>query len=474
MASRDDDKLMPGMLRRNLARSSSSKVAAGGNNCPPADILAAYYDHSLDENEAARYDLHFSNCAACREQLAAMVRAEEVPQPESNWAWLWSPYLLAPAVAVLALAVFFGVHRSTPTATIDQTSNAPLVAMSRADQPSPQNETAPTTPATNEPAQNATSDQLKSELPESSERDSPAKTKQLTSPPPTPPSAPVAAAESAPLLGKKAQDLPLNGRNLVQLVPLQKSGSAPRSEIAPVSPAPTLADKKDLQPGAKNTDELQKSADAASAAKNAAASQSVEVTAGAPSTQSAQNEASSRRAPVPSGAGGAVAVTAAPSGSVANNNTTAESVNRAQTQAPAAMGRFSGIAKSPSPQMVAGSSAQKIFQTPNTKVLWRSADGGFAERSPDGGATWEGQPLPGLNGEIAAGSSPTPKICWLVGSGGTIFMTKDASNWKKIAPPVSADFTAVTANDASSATITAANGRKFRTTDGGKHWKTLP
>ncbi len=167
------------------------------------------------------------------------------------------------------------------------------------------------------------------------------------------------------------------------------------------------------------------------------------------------------------GSGAGTANASAPS-------TTAESVNRAQTQAPAAMSRFAGIAKSPSPQMVAGASAQKIFQTPNTKVLWRSADGGFVERSPDGGATWEGQPLPGISGEIAAGSSPTPTICWLVGSGGTIFITKDATNWKKIAPPVSVDFTAVTANDASNATITAADGRKFQTSDGGKHWKPLP
>jgi photosystem II stability/assembly factor-like uncharacterized protein len=107
-------------------------------------------------------------------------------------------------------------------------------------------------------------------------------------------------------------------------------------------------------------------------------------------------------------------------------------------------------------------------------VLWRSADGGFVERSPDGGATWEGEPLPGTSGEIDAGSSPNPKICWLVGSGGTIFMTKDATNWTKVAPPVLADFSAVTAKDASNATVTAADGRQFQTTDAGKHWKPIP
>ena len=347
MASRDDDKLIAGMLRRNLAHSSSSAAAASGNDCPPADILAAYYERSLGEDESTRHELHFSNCAICREQLASMVRAEEAPQPKASWAWLWNPYLLAPAVAVLALAVFFGMHRSAQTTAVNRQSNAPLVAMSRVDQPSPQYEAAPTPMAPSESPPNATSDRLKSELPESSERDSLAKTKQLTSPSPTPPSAPVAAAESSPLSSKKTQDLPLNGRNLVQMVPLEKSGNAPRSEIAPASPSPTLADRKDLQPSAKNTGELQKSADAATAAQNAAASQSVEVTAAAPSTQSAQNEASSRRAPAPSASSPGGAGAAAASGNVAGNNTTAETVNRAQTQAPAAMSRFAGHCEIP-------------------------------------------------------------------------------------------------------------------------------
>ncbi len=243
MVPRDDDKLMAGMLRRTLAHSSVRDTTAGGNDCPPSDVLAAYYERSLGDDESAQYELHFSQCARCREQLAAMVRAEEAPQPKTSWAWLWNPYLLAPAVAVLALAVFIGVHHAAQTTAINQQSNVPLVAMSRADQLSPQNEAVPTPPAPAEPEQNATSDRLKSELPEYSERDSLAKTKQLTSPSPALPNAPVAAAESAPLSSKKTQDLPLNGRNLVQLVPLEKSGNAPQSEIAPAQ-LPVLSDKK--------------------------------------------------------------------------------------------------------------------------------------------------------------------------------------------------------------------------------------
>ena len=178
MAPRDDDKAMAGMLRRTLASSSAFEGPISGNDCPPADLLAAYYEHSLGEDESARYDLHFSQCARCREQLAAMVRAEEPPQQRTNWAWLWSPYLLAPAVAVLALAVFFGVRHSAQTTAINQPSAAPLVAMSQPGQPSSQEMAAPKPAAPIAANGNANVGQPQEVRSASSEFDSLSKTKQ--------------------------------------------------------------------------------------------------------------------------------------------------------------------------------------------------------------------------------------------------------------------------------------------------------
>ena len=77
MPARDDDKAMDGLLRRSLARD-----AAKAGECPDADILAAYYERSLDADEVAGYEQHISQCALCREHLAALVRAEsavEIP-----------------------------------------------------------------------------------------------------------------------------------------------------------------------------------------------------------------------------------------------------------------------------------------------------------------------------------------------------------------------------------------------------------
>jgi hypothetical protein len=115
-------------------------------------------------------------------------------------------------------------------------------------------------------------------------------------------------------------------------------------------------------------------------------------------------------------------------------------------------------------------SQEILIGTPEPKVLWRIAGAGFVERTTDGGATWHGQ-LPDPDLQFTAGSSPGTKVCWLVGRSGAIVLTKDATKWKKIPPPVPADFTAVTAKNASDATVTTADGQKFSTSDGGKKWK---
>src|SRR5579862_8357568 len=185
MAQRDDDKVMAGLLRRTLASSPKPGVAPSvgdasdsrGDDCPPAEILAAFYEHSLDADESSRYELHFSQCTLCREQLAAMARAEEVPQPRASWAWLWNPYWLAPSLAVLTLAIFFGVHhpsRTSTAAVANPPANAPLVAMSRSDQAPPQEPAAPAPPPPPPPAaaRNAPTNEFQKAPLDSAERDS--------------------------------------------------------------------------------------------------------------------------------------------------------------------------------------------------------------------------------------------------------------------------------------------------------------
>jgi photosystem II stability/assembly factor-like uncharacterized protein len=62
-------------------------------------------------------------------------------------------------------------------------------------------------------------------------------------------------------------------------------------------------------------------------------------------------------------------------------------------------------------------------------------------------------------------------VCWIVGRKGTIYRTTDGITWKKVHAPSPADFTAISATDASSATLTAAGGKKFSTANNGKSWQ---
>src|SRR5580704_12177843 len=72
-ASTASQTLPSSVLRRSLASSPGAEEA-----CPDPEILAAYSERSLDADETARFELHFSHCARCREQLAAMVRSGEL------------------------------------------------------------------------------------------------------------------------------------------------------------------------------------------------------------------------------------------------------------------------------------------------------------------------------------------------------------------------------------------------------------
>ena len=127
MALRDKDgdqgKPAADLLRRSLA-SAASAPGSDIDGCPDPEILAAYSERSLDADETARYELHFSLCARCREQLAALVRADELAGtvkekhsrvPGMGWIrtrnWDWR--LLAPVTAALMLVIIVATFRPT-------------------------------------------------------------------------------------------------------------------------------------------------------------------------------------------------------------------------------------------------------------------------------------------------------------------------------------------------------------------------
>lgn len=108
--------------------------------------------------------------------------------------------------------------------------------------------------------------------------------------------------------------------------------------------------------------------------------------------------------------------------------------------------------------------------SPDSRRRWR-VEAGAIERSEDAGASWlQVQNLaPGDN--ITAGTAPTASICWLIGANGLVWVTADGTTFARVPVPERVALTGITATNARSATVTAADGRRFRTDDSGRNWR---
>jgi photosystem II stability/assembly factor-like uncharacterized protein len=115
----------------------------------------------------------------------------------------------------------------------------------------------------------------------------------------------------------------------------------------------------------------------------------------------------------------------------------------------------------------------RVITSPDMAVRWRLLSGGRVERSTDAGSTWQPQDT-GVTVTLAAGTSPAPSTCWLVGPGGVVLVSTDGSSWKRAPFPEGVDLTSVRAPDDKTAIVTAIDGRTFKTQDGGQTWARTP
>jgi len=433
MASRERDDAMAGLLKRHLAGD-----AGAGNACPGPDILAAYFERSLDADETAHVELHLSECARCREQLAALGRAEEAAatpavqaprhQPRASWIWDWR--WLAPVAAVLVIAAVWATRRPELTRIAEHPEQAPA--------------TVATSLPPQQPIQPADQKAALQNKHQPSSR--------LTAPVPS--AAPV-TRQASPARGA--------GTGFGMGVPAATAeDSRSTNAVVPKSAAPDELSKKAAQ--------QQASADqAANTPSPNATSESVTVeseTSAVAGAAIAPSPARTSPAPAPQPSMGGVAGGTA---GVASGAPSAKVQDSKEKQAPALVSAFRARAEIVTQNQAGEISPTHIILTPDSKILWRIASGGFVERSEDGGATWNGT-LPSSNAHFVAGSAPSAKVCWLAGDDGIILVTEDASNWRVISPPLREDFVAISARNASSATVTTADGRKFTTTNQGESW----
>ena len=108
--------------------------------------------------------------------------------------------------------------------------------------------------------------------------------------------------------------------------------------------------------------------------------------------------------------------------------------------------------------------------SPDRARRWRVAADQSVERTEDGGRTWR-QVRSAQGDTITAGDAASPTVCWIVGRNGLVLLTTDGSRFTRIAFPAQADLTGVTAINARTATVVTADGRTFRTDDGGATWR---
>jgi hypothetical protein len=126
-----------------------------------------------------------------------------------------------------------------------------------------------------------------------------------------------------------------------------------------------------------------------------------------------------------------------------------------------------------SAKALAMSAAQVVIVSPDPAIRWRIVDGGSVERSEDGGTAWQIQST-GAGETLTAGASPSASVCWLVGPRGTVLLSTDGQRWRRLAFPETIPLVGVRAVDDQAATVTAADGRAFATSDGGRTWTPRP
>ena len=66
-------------------------------------------------------------------------------------------------------------------------------------------------------------------------------------------------------------------------------------------------------------------------------------------------------------------------------------------------------------------------------------------------------------------AAPSADICWAIGAD-VVLRTTDGVAWARTTSPPADRLIAVSATDANTAVVTASDGRRFATSDGGASW----
>lgn len=448
-------------IEKILSRHSGA-MASPVNPCPDAEVLAAYVDHTLGENEATRWETHFATCERCQDILGALAASAPVEELQPQYAvaaaasatpiavahtqapahatqpsivikparaknryWIFG---VAAAAAVIAYFIIFRAP-SNPISSQEQT--AAQIATQN------QNQTAQATPPSG-----------------------------VTSNGYVP--VPQAADSKLPKSNSKA------GKTSNPPVNLQEATREPQISITPVvSSEPGNAG---AAPSAVGGAIAGYSNSPRTETDSANASASKEQTVGAPATaavspamkKQAEDKTSSRFS----------------NPNALSKRNLDEAVAASQAQAntqqaaapPPAPSQISGAFKARARDAGSPSDLSAVLVFPSQgNVVWSVGLNGSIEKSADSGGTWQAQQS-GVTAQLLAGSAPNEAVCWVVGRNGTILRTTDGgATWIKVPNPQSLgttlpDWIGVFASDPLHARINSVDRQRFATSDGGQTW----
>ena len=441
-------------LRANLLANASASMPAPASarldNCPDAEILAAYHERLLDTEEMILRKEHIASCLPCQEVLTQLEATEGIPfaldgeavaprvvaaphtqllhaarasaspaaQPTAArpnfpvetlrrfaiWRWL------VPAGALAAgLLIWFAIKGTAPQTEFKLAKNQA--------QPAPRN--APVPPPTNF----AKDKSANLQAPSAAKTDTLAKS----------------AATSLDEKGAREQKAP----------PLSAALKTPRDDGQAgglvISPKQAQTQSRVLARSPSENNEPARETTPLPASPAPATSDSI-ANAGT-ATRSVPQDF--KRESAVGGTAGALATEEA----------------RANRGGVLPLRKAADLPSSRNPRLVS---------SPEGEVMWRLLPSGTIQRSADAGATWTVQKT-GVVVDLLAGSAPSNRICWVVGRGGTVLLTTDGGDhWLKISPPSTDDITTVSGVDAQQATITTAKNNSYKTTNGGTSWTAVP
>ena len=437
-------------LLANASASMPAPASARLDNCPDAEILAAYHERLLDTEEMILRKEHIASCLPCQEVLTQLEATEGIPfaldgeavaprvvaaphtqllhaarasaspaaQPTAarpnfpvetlrrfaTWRWL------VPAGALAAgLLIWFAIKGTAPQTEFKLAKNQA--------QPAPRN--APVPPPTNF----AKDKSANLQAPSAAKPDTLAKS----------------AATSLDEKGAREQKAP----------PLSGALKTPRDDGQAgglvISPKQAQTQSRVLARSPSENNEPARETTPLPASPAPATSDSI-ANAG-PTTRSVPQDF--KRESAVGGTAGALATEEA----------------RANRGGVLPLRKAADLPSSRNPRLVS---------SPEGEVMWRLLPSGTIQRSADAGATWTVQKT-GVVVDLLAGSAPSNRICWVVGRGGTVLLTTDGGDhWLKISPPSTDDITAVFGVDAQQATITTAKNNSYKTTNGGTSWTAVP